>query len=75
MLLFMQLIHYVCWLGMIAWVRGCGNLLLIADHMSCAGAAAKLAAAFDVTFLDSFAGEGFGPLAEAGAAFANPDHF
>ncbi len=57
------------------WVRAGGNLLLIADHMPCAGAAANLAAAFDVTFLDSFAVEGFGAVAEANAAFAKPTMF
>ena len=38
-----------------AWVDGGGSLLLIADHMPLAGAAAKLAAAFDVEFSDGFA--------------------
>ncbi len=37
------------------WVRGGGSLLLIADHMPLAGAAAALAAAFDVEFADGFA--------------------
>ncbi|HPG09785.1 MAG: DUF4350 domain-containing protein [Lewinellaceae bacterium] len=37
------------------WVRGGGSLLLIADHMPFAGAAAQLAAAFDFTFYDGFA--------------------
>lgn len=37
------------------WVRGGGSLLLIADHMPLAGAAAALAAAFDVEFVDGFA--------------------
>jgi hypothetical protein len=36
------------------WVRGGGSLLLIADHMPLAGAAAGLAAAFDVEFADGF---------------------
>jgi hypothetical protein len=37
------------------WIDGGGNLLLIADHMPLAGAAAKLAAAFGATFTDGFA--------------------
>ncbi len=37
------------------WVHGGGSLLLIADHMPLAGAAAALAAAFDVEFFDGFA--------------------
>jgi hypothetical protein len=37
------------------WVGHGGALLLIADHMPLAGAAAKLAAAFDVEFHDGFA--------------------
>ena len=37
------------------WVAGGGALLLIADHMPLAGAAARLAAAFDVEFMDGFA--------------------
>jgi hypothetical protein len=37
------------------WVMGGGSLLLIADHMPLAGAAAKLAAAFEVEFHDGFA--------------------
>lgn len=57
------------------WVRAGGNLLLIADHMPCAGAAASLAAAFDVTFVDSFAVEGFGAESERNAAFAQPTIF
>lgn len=57
------------------WVRAGGNLLLIADHMPCAGAAASLAAAFEVAFLDSFAVEGFGADAERDAAFAKPTMF
>lgn len=38
-----------------AWVEGGGALLLIADHMPLAGAAAPLAAAFEVEFQDGFA--------------------
>ena len=37
------------------WVDGGGALLLIADHQPLAGAAAKLASAFDVEFTDGFA--------------------
>lgn len=57
------------------WVRAGGNLLLIADHMPCAGAAANLAAAFGVTFLDSFAVEGFDTESERKQAFAKPTIF
>jgi hypothetical protein len=37
------------------WVEGGKELLLIADHMPLAGAAAKLAAAFGASFTDGFA--------------------
>jgi hypothetical protein len=37
------------------WVNDGGSLLLIADHMPLAGAAAALAAAFGVEFMDGFA--------------------
>jgi len=37
------------------WVRKGGRLLLMADHMPMGGAAADLAAAFGLTFYDSFA--------------------
>ncbi len=37
------------------WVRGGGSLLLIADHMPFAGAAAELGKAFGVTFLNGYA--------------------
>lgn len=37
------------------WVEGGGALLLIADHMPLAGAAAALASAFEVRFSDGFA--------------------
>lgn len=37
------------------WVEGGGRLLLIADHMPLAGAAALLGAAFGATFTDGFA--------------------
>lgn len=36
------------------WVRAGGRLLVIADHMPCAGAAATLAAKFGFTYLDGF---------------------
>jgi hypothetical protein len=57
------------------WVRGGGKLLLIADHMPFAGAAANLAAAFGVTFTDGFALEGFKAESERDAAFAKPTIF
>jgi hypothetical protein len=57
------------------WVRGGGNLLLIADHMPLAGAAASLAAAFGVSFTDGFAVEGFAAESERDAAFAKPTIF
>ena len=57
------------------WVGGGGQLLLIADHMPLAGAAAPLAAAFGVTFTDGFAVEGFATEAERDAAFARPTIF
>lgn len=56
------------------WVRGGGALLLIADHMPLAGAAAALARAFDVEFNDGFAVEGAQVGAER-AAFAKPTLF
>jgi len=37
------------------WVEAGGGLLIIADHMPCAGAAEKLAAAFGVLFANGFA--------------------
>ena len=58
-----------------AWVRGGGKLLLIADHMPLAGAAAKLASAFGVTFTDGFAVEGFAADSARDAAFAKPTIF
>jgi hypothetical protein len=57
------------------WVRGGGSLLLIADHMPLAGAAAELAAAFDVTFTDGFAVADVGGESEHGPAFATPTLF
>jgi hypothetical protein len=58
-----------------AWVRGGGRLLLIADHMPLAGAAAGLAAAFGVAFNDGFAMEGFDAPEELGAALGTPTIF
>lgn len=57
------------------WVGGGGKLLLIADHMPLAGAAAPLAAAFGVTFTNGFAVEAFASEAERDAAFAKPTIF
>jgi len=57
------------------WVARGGRLLLIADHMPLAGAAAALAAAFDVQFNDGFAVAGFETEAEARAAFLTPTRF
>ena len=57
------------------WVRSGGNLLLIADHMPAAGAAATLAAAFGVEFLNGFAVEGFSAESERDAAFEKPTIF
>jgi hypothetical protein len=53
------------------WVQRGGNLLLVADHMPLAGAAANLAAVFGVTFLDGFAVEEVNGQAE----FAKPTLF
>ena len=59
-----------------AWVRGGGRLLLIADHMPLAGAAASLAAAFGVRFNDGFAVEGSAAdSASRTAALAKPSIF
>jgi hypothetical protein len=41
-----------------AWVAGGGSLLLIADHMPFAGAAADLAAAFGIRWANGFALDG-----------------
>ena len=41
--------------SVVRWVNDGGSLLLIADHMPLAGAAAALAAAFGVEFMDGFA--------------------
>jgi len=58
-----------------AWVERGGKLLLIADHMPLAGAAAGLAAAFGVTFLDGFAVEGYATDSARNAAFSRPTIF
>lgn len=57
------------------WVRDGGSLLLIADHMPLAGAAAGLAEVFGVIFTDGFAVAGFDGEAERSAAFARPTIF
>jgi hypothetical protein len=57
------------------WVRAGGNLLLIADHMPLAGAAASLAAAFGVTFTDGFAVEDFADEAQRAVTMAKPTLF
>ncbi len=58
------------------WVEQGGSLLLIADHMPLAGAAAQLATAFGLSFTDGFAVAGFeGGDAERQAAFALPTLF
>lgn len=58
-----------------SWVREGGALLLIADHMPLAGAAASLAKAFDVEFMDGFAVEAFSAESERAAAFSKPTMF
>jgi hypothetical protein len=58
-----------------SWVAGGGNLLLIADHLPLAGAAANLASAFGVTFVNGFAVDGFKTPAERDAALARPTIF
>jgi hypothetical protein len=57
------------------WVRQGGRLLLIADHMPVAGAAATLAKAFGVTFNDGFAVPGFSGEAGRDSAFAKQTIF
>ena len=57
------------------WVRDGGALLLIADHMPLAGAAASLARAFDVEFMDGFAVASFSAEGDPAAAFAKPTLF
>jgi hypothetical protein len=52
-----------------------GSLLLIADHLPLAGAAEKLAKAFDVTFTNGFAIDGFQTAQEREAALAKPTIF
>jgi hypothetical protein len=54
------------------WVESGGSLLLIADHMPLAGAAAGLAAAFGVEFQDGFAIRD--PESEAPDVFRSADH-
>ena len=58
-----------------AWVGRGGRLLLIADHMPLAGAAASLASAFGVTFTDGFAMENFGDESDRDSALAKPTIF
>jgi hypothetical protein len=61
------------------WVESGGALLLIADHMPLAGAAAQLAAAFGFTFLDGFAtapairGDGVRATMDRPAVFRSSD--
>ena len=62
--------------ALLEWVDRGGSLLLIADHMPLAGAAAQLAAAFGISFTDGFAVAGFeGGDAERQAAFSRPTLF
>jgi hypothetical protein len=58
-----------------AWVERGGALLLIADHMPLAGAAASLAAAFGVTFIDGFALPRFSTAAGRDSAISAPTVF
>lgn len=58
-----------------AWVQDGGALLLIADHMPLAGAAAALAGAFGFGFNDGFAVRDFQTEPEGQAAFAAPQMF
>lgn len=58
-----------------AWVERGGSLLLIADHMPLAGAAAALAAGFGVTFTDGFALKRFVGQAGRDSSFARPTLF
>src|SRR5262249_39750705 len=57
------------------WVRDGGALLLIADHMPLAGAAQKLASAFEVKFNNGFAVERYENESDRAAAFAKPTLF
>jgi hypothetical protein len=61
--------------SVLRWVRGGGKLLLIADHMPLAGAAASLAAAFGVTFTDGFAVEGYRGESARDSALRTPTFF
>jgi len=58
-----------------AWVRDGGALLLIADHMPLAGAAASLASAFRVEFNNGFAVAGFDGEENRDAAIVKPTIF
>jgi hypothetical protein len=58
-----------------AWVNDGGALLLIADHMPLAGAAAGLASAFGVEFNNGFAVAGFEREEDLEAAFGMPAIF
>jgi len=57
------------------WVASGGALLLIADHLPLAGAAANLASAFGVNFVNGFAVDGFETPEEREAALARPTLF
>jgi len=57
------------------WVTRGGALLLIADHLPLAGAAANLASAFGVTFVNGFAVDGFETPEQREAALARPTLF
>ena len=57
------------------WVQSGGSLLLIADHMPLAGAAAALAAAFEVRFFDGFAVAAFEGDSPPRGAVAEPTLF
>jgi len=57
------------------WVEEGGALLLIADHMPLAGAAAALARAFEVEFTDGFAVARFSTRAGRDSSFARPTLF
>lgn len=57
------------------WVGRGGSLLLIADHLPLAGAAANLADVFGVKFTNGFAVDGFNTPEERDAAFARPAVF
>jgi hypothetical protein len=58
-----------------AWVKAGGALLLIADHMPLAGAAAALASSFGVTFTDGFAVKRFASEAGRDSSFGVPTLF